>query len=626
MAVPLLHVVAGDQALAEFRQGLTGERAFELLRQASGQLLVQLAVGVGKTEWLVSIILHALITTKSYDLVVVLLPLWQILDEVRQRLSPDLSPTILYPRPRQRCGDLDTGWLEYEQTSCGSLGRKALCMACPKRRGCTWPGQYSRLQGVRLILATQQHLVSNPHFIRQVRQQVQARRVLTLLDESDLLLRNGERTIRRQELEQFMAAQQVVLLDQSKPTTGEQQWLELSRLVAMARPVDLREGRWQFPWVDADWAIKVQQAGRDKFGPGFRFLGYELHHFADSDYAGRERLPSGDLRFAVPPYLGKEFIIFSGSIARDLARYRLDPNFNRPALSSPFEHYRFEHPNTRWYNIASLIGAAKFFPRNAGAILDFFATKIANNIREGKRTLLVARKKFRSLIQRGLRDRLSKLDLVGVKIITCKWQKHNVQDPRTLPLISYGISGINLFQHCEAAYCLTSYYADATTIAESVHDIDSTSERYHITIRCAGNPPQRRVGVEAPNTSTTILPRIAQGVLDQKESDVVVQAVGRVRPFTRAREVITFQAGRLPGVRYTAQFGCLAQARDFFGIPTTRSANLAARAEKACQLKKEGKTRREIAAAMNVSVSTVKRYLRRGGGVTKPSVNSRKVS
>ena len=55
------------------------------------------------------------------------------------------------------------------------------------------------------------------------------------------------------------------------------------------------------------------------------------------------------------------------------------------------------HPATRWYNIASIAGAAKYFARNARAILDFFAVMIARNIGEGRRTLLVAKKAFRGL-------------------------------------------------------------------------------------------------------------------------------------------------------------------------------------------------------------------------------------
>src|SRR5262249_38848055 len=59
-------IVSGPEALAEFRRGLTGERAFELLAGAGGRLLVTLPVGVGKTEFLINTVVHAAAATNSY--------------------------------------------------------------------------------------------------------------------------------------------------------------------------------------------------------------------------------------------------------------------------------------------------------------------------------------------------------------------------------------------------------------------------------------------------------------------------------------------------------------------------------------------------------------------------------
>jgi hypothetical protein len=238
-------VIAGDEALAAFRDGLTGDYAYSLLREACGRLLIQLPVGVGKTEWLIEIIAHVM-ATQDYDLILVLLPRRDILEEVRQRLPKGISPRILRPRPRRRCGDLDEAWLEHEQAGCGALGRESICSSCPRRNGCHWPGQYSRLRGVQLILATQQHLVIDPYFVDRLSHQARAQRVLTLLDESDLLLRSGERTITRQALERFIAAQETILAKIEPPplaTTGaataipqRSQRLKLTQVDRIAAP------------------------------------------------------------------------------------------------------------------------------------------------------------------------------------------------------------------------------------------------------------------------------------------------------------------------------------------------------------------------------------------------------
>src|SRR5262245_5978600 len=111
----LPRVIAGDEALAAFRQGLTGPYAHQLLQDALGRLLIDLPVGVGKTQWMIRIIVHELTVACEYDLVVVFVPRRDILKELVAKLPDDLSGVVLDPRPRKRCGDLDEAWQSYEQ-------------------------------------------------------------------------------------------------------------------------------------------------------------------------------------------------------------------------------------------------------------------------------------------------------------------------------------------------------------------------------------------------------------------------------------------------------------------------------------------------------------------------------
>jgi hypothetical protein len=532
---------------------------------------VQLAVGAGKTEWLIHIISYVL-TSNLYDLVIVLVPLTDILEEVTRRLPHGLRPFVLRPRPRQRCGPLDAAWVEYERQGCALLGRQELCGGCPLRQRCPWPDRYARLRGARLVLATQAHLTVHPRLVQHLRRRVGARRALVLFDESDLLVRSTERVVSADDLFRFQDAQRAVM--SATPTKTTRDWLGLTELVAHAPTSDLQAGDWRFPAVGQRWAAAVQRAGRQRHGPDFRFLAFDLRALSDSDRWSRERLLDGGLRFALPPALGQDFILFSGSMSAELVRYRLEPNHRRPSLLSPFEHVRFMHPGTRWFNIASLAGAACYFPGNADAILDFFAELISRNIRAGKRTLLVARKVFRRRCAGRLRQRLAELGVGPVRVVTGGWDRHDLADPRTLPLINYGVSGVNRFQGYESVYCLTGYYVGPDAVRQAVHDFDGSAERYAITVGWAGSPPRRRARVALPDGRETNLPRIAQLVLEQREADVVLQAVGRVRPFTRPREVITFQADELPGVRYSLRFGSLAEARNYFGVTTRKQSEM----------------------------------------------------
>jgi hypothetical protein len=291
---------------------------------------------------------------------------------------------VLRPRPRKRCGHLDALWLQYEESSCGALGPSELCAACPRLPQCPWPGQYGiALRGARLILATQQRLALNPSFLLHLRRQTGASSSLLLLDESNLLIQPTERTIRAADLDHFIAAQSSLLAGpgESSVAGGGAVWLETTRLLAQATTPDLQEGQWAWPWVDNARASEIQERGRELFGHEFRFLGYELHHFAYSDPCSRERLPDGGIRFAAIPHLGDQFIIFSGSMARELARYRLDPSHAHAALMSPFEHYRFGHAGTRWFNLPLLAGASKYFAKNADRLLDFMPPSSSGTLR-----------------------------------------------------------------------------------------------------------------------------------------------------------------------------------------------------------------------------------------------------
>lgn len=598
-------VIAGDEALANFRQGLSAARAVELLRQAGGRLLAQLAVGVGKTEWLIRIIAHVLAASTEYDLVIVLSPRWDILTEILSRLPPGLNPTILRPRPKVDCGELDAEWDAYERNGLGILGREVLCSNCPRCQACSWLGQYGRLRNARLVLTMQQHLIVNPDFVSQLKVYTGAERALVLLDESDALIKSAERRIGRQDLQRF-----VVAVDRVSEDVNSDGWLTAIRILADAQTDDLQEGNWSFPWVSPDWAREVQRAGWEIFGDEFRFLGFDLRQFSRSDCASRERLDNGDIRCSVTPRLGDGFIVFSGSIAASLARYRLDPDHRDRPVASPFKNHVFLHPGTRWYNVRSVAGAARYFPGNASTILDFFAGMVVNNIRSNKRTLLIARKRFLQTCKRQLDENLHRLGGGGARIVTDDWDSVDLDDPRTIPLINYGVAGINRFEDFDTAYCLTGYYVNHRTLAATVLDFDATVDRFPISIRTTGNPSRRIAHVELPDGRATILPTIAQGVLDELEGNVIVQAVGRVRPFTRPREVITFHASDLPGVRYDFDFPSLAAARGYFGISTRRTAERESGVVRARLLRSQGLTHTQIAREMGVNARTVRRYLR----------------
>ena len=101
---------------------------------------------------------------------------------------------------------------------------------------------------------------------------------------------------------------------------------------------------------------------------------------------------------------------------------------------------------------------------------------------------------------------------------------------------------------------------------------------------------------------------LAQLALDHQEMGVVLQAVGRVRPYTKAREIFTFQCAAHPQLSYTEEFHSLGEAREYFGILTRRNFMYQQRVVNIQRAKATGLTQTQTAQAEGISLSTVKRY------------------
>ncbi len=593
-----------------FRRGLTGPAAVSMLTANDGKLLIQLPVGVGKSRWLIDIAGHALQSFGAETLVIILAPRWDILNEIHKRLPRHVKPILLHPRPSKRCGALDEQWHELETRGCGLLGRQILCRPCPGRHACEWPDrQADALAGSRLVLATQQNLSSNPRFISQLKVKSGATSTLLLLDESDLLLKPFRCEITADQLTRFLDVVAVVAGTHPHLATIAAKWVTYLGLLQTAPDLDLQSGNWKPPPMPNNVALTIQEIGRRMFGNSYYYLAYKAEGFAQSDKASRERTEQGGLRFAVIPGLGERWIVFSGSIAPSMLHHRIDPNRITQPPYSPFTGLRFSHPDTRWHNLAMAAGAARYFPKNRGLIFDFFARLISRNIASRKRTLLVGRKRFLPMICKELPQYLADLGAGKVRIVIGNWDRHRLADPQTLPLISYGLSGVNRFEDYDAAYCITGYYIPHTVVETMVNDLEATAQHMTVRINCRRTPPRRQAVVVEPSAAMTVAPMLAQNALVQKEADVVVQAVGRVRPFTKPREIITMHLGDLPGIDNVTQFPNLAVAREHFQLPTPSVAARVKKIAEVARLTASGMSQAEIANLINVSISTVKRYI-----------------
>ena len=116
---------------------------------------------------------------------------------------PGVKIVNVRPRPRPRCGDLDTPWRHFEQAGIAALGRVELCGRCPRRPGCSWPGQYSARSGRPGIHATHAHFGRAPDFATQLADWAGTDRVLTLLDEVGFAATSFRRRVTHRDLALF---------------------------------------------------------------------------------------------------------------------------------------------------------------------------------------------------------------------------------------------------------------------------------------------------------------------------------------------------------------------------------------------------------------------------------------
>jgi len=599
-------MISGSEELAAFRDHWDGKRMLDLLQQHEGRLRVDWAVGVGKSHN-IDLVIETAVCSNRYDLVIALFPTRQIINERKWVENPPRGINLvnLKPRPGSSCGaDMNRRWHVFEKNGLGVLGRIELCGHCLLRPECWWPRQFGKsLKKSQVIFGTQAHLERTPYFLDQLAQWSEAERVLVIHDEINFIMKPFQRRINREQLQIF-----VDVLGRLNPRRKlNAKWQYLCGLLLDAPTNDLRCSDWQIPRVYHDWSLAVQSCGYRIHGDLFSFLAFDLVHFSRSPLESRERAANGDILFAAVPRVSMDIIIYSGAAHPQFSEYRLGSEF-----ASPFEDYSFIHPETNWFNIASRLGARKYFQKNSPQILYFFARLVARRLQEGKRPLLIAKKCFCTYCARQMEEQLQALG-VKASVVVNGWQADLLRNAKVVPLINYGMIGTNLFQEFDCAYCLTGYYVTEEAVNGILQDLLGSDMKIPLRISIEGRPYRRRAGVLNHGDRIYDLHTLAQHALHLQEMGTVLQAVGRVRPYTKPREVITFQCAGHPDFEYTKEFTSISEARQNFDIPGRRSAQTAELCSMVQDARAKGMKQSDAAAQLGVSTRTIKRYWNKAG-------------
>jgi len=590
--------------LKHFRKHWSGRRLLKLLRKSEGRLAVNWDIGVGKSHSSDDVIEEG-VKNNRYDLIVCLSPTRQLLEERRwiKNPPPRIKIVNLRPRPKEDCGQSrNREWRKLEKRGMGLLGRAEICKYCPKRGICFWPEQYGKaLKYTRVMYATQAHLGRSPFFIEQLKKWTRANSVLVLIDEVGFVCMPSRHENSFRDVKQFYTTLKKNAKN-SKPTKKLKHWLYLLDLLKKASTEDLCCDQWSFSPLSPGLTVKLQELGYALYGDDFKFIAYDLVKFGYSLISSRERRKTGDISYAIQPFINCDVIIYSGTVDHEFLKFRIGKSF-----TNPFEMYQFRDKGTVWYNISSRIGTRSYFIRNAPQILDFYAQLIARRVNDGKKPLLVAKKRFISFCVVELNQRLKDFGFGNIKIVAVNKKTDSIA-MNAVPIINYGMIGVNRFQFYDCAYCLTGYYVNERIVNSILQDIVASDHHIPIKIKTGGMPRRRRVEVINYKDRFYDVGKLAQMALAQQEMDVVLQAVGRVRPYTNPREIITFQCSDHPCLSYTWDFNNMGEARLYFSIPGRKEHKKLTTKDLIKKARRKGLNQAEIAKKLGINIRTVKRY------------------
>ncbi|WP_299661903.1 hypothetical protein [uncultured Psychromonas sp.] len=595
--------ISGASALADFRLKNDGEHILSLLETHSN-ILINWDVGVGKSTNMDGVINTAIVGS-HYDLVIALLPTRAVIDEREYIKHPpkDIKVVNIRPRPTNLCGEKRNNyWLNFERRGLASIGKSTICALCPNKNKCFWPKQYGKeLRGSQVIYATQAHLKNNPNFIAFMKEQSKANKVLVIFDEATVSLTSYSRTIEQEHLTHLLCAINQSSIKADRKAT----WTRYIDSLLNATTEDLRmPDVWALPALFPNEVREVLAIGEQTFGKDFHNITNHLVEFSKSPLGAREKTEYGDLRFpATPQTDGCDVLLYSGTTDARILNMRLGLNFH-----NHYENYSFKGENTQWLNIASSLGTMTNFIKNSPQILDFFLELILQRIEQGKRVLLISKKKLSEFCINKLNMMLALRGIADIKVVPGNDEYEDDGTTKYIPLIHYGIIGINKFEYYDCVYCLNSYYTTKDILSSSIQDMRATDEQIDVEINMTHTPRRRYAKVADNKYRYTDVADVADFMLNTLEMGVVIQAIGRVRPFTNSREIITFQNNEVPTYPYDHEFSNLEGIRAHFDINTKQKRNTLNKYDTVQALKIQGFNQKQTAEKLQMGVRTVRRY------------------
>lgn len=204
-----------------------------------------------------------------------------------------------------------------------------------------------------------------------------------------------------------------------------------------------------------------------------------------------------------------------------------------------------QHSETRIINLSRSLAAASCFDKNASAIVNFTVDIILNRIDGNLTTALLMRtdhpddpREGRQFLSRSvalLMAEFHRRGVIDVTFLPPGADLPDVPDPRCIPIVTYGMAGLNIFERYEALIAMHAYHIAPEAIANSAFDYLPPSKRPRLKF-VKGD--LRRLDWSHLPGVTAEMRQTAEAMFVRLEIDATLQAAARVRFTIRPRLLI----------------------------------------------------------------------------------------
>jgi hypothetical protein len=363
---------------------------------------------------------------------------------------------------------------------------------------------------------------------------------LVIADEAQFALGTFESETSKAEIDRFTRALRATT---KIPAPLKLTWLQsLKTLSSIESQEHLRTADLDFPDGLNNYSAAIQDCGMGKYGDRFNYLGYLLSNFKWTRSDERWLDSLGTLKVLMRPFLNLNLLILSAHITKPFIEHRLRMN----SVTQLMPGVKISaHPKTKVYNLKCKSGTIRsIIPNNIGRssndyLMPLIASMILKNLKLGKSTLLVSKERFKKDCASRLRLLLNGIGQ-EVEFVIDGYQDADLREPKLsrIPIIHYGLWGINTFTKYESCYCMNSYYMSDREILKKFYD---------------GRPEERvpEITMEWDEGKNRVWPECDEllggrrQMLDTYaavyEKGSVMQAIGRVRPYEFEREIFLFE-------------------------------------------------------------------------------------